>query len=372
MKIKLSKEEARQMLKMFQAPHFTNTRNYITVCRVDEEWVKEILPPPLEMAEPIVTFALSKGDQFAGLVCGVQCKYGDLVGDWGLAYVMDTDFAVIYGREGLAEPKKLGVTQVQDDGKRYIGTISRFGQEVLRIEADIKGPGPEGMGSGSDDPDLVGAHFEVHLKRCGKPSHLFTKEEIGTLMRSADDRKRNILVIDEDGTARIIQDTTMKFLYPVRHEAWEPRNNYVGKYSTLSTLDTTYLQSLQGWLGYLESGQRQYMDYTHSEQNIDHLIEKIGNIINLTKIEKLCLGLDIWVAKVMESEVFHDPGLFSRVLCSLPTQSGPHILPVTDEGNIYGFLRFVHILPLHLLGWGAPMRFESGGRSRQSDPLMIK
>ena len=129
--------------------------------------------------------------------------------------------------------------------------------------------------AGFDDPDLVGAHFEVHLKRCGKPSHLFTKEEIGTLMRSADDRKRNILVIDEDGTAKIIQDTTMRFLYPVRHEAWEPRNNYVGKYSTLSTLDTTYLQSLQGWLGYLESGQRQYMDYTHSEQNIDHLIEKI-------------------------------------------------------------------------------------------------
>ena len=129
--------------------------------------------------------------------------------------------------------------------------------------------------SGFDDPDLDGAHFEIHLKRCGKPFHLFTKEEIGTLMRSADDRKRNMLVIDEDGRANIIQDTTMGFLYPVRHEAWEARNNYVGKYSTLSTLDTTYLQSLQGWLGYLESGQRQYMDYTHSEQNIDHLIEKI-------------------------------------------------------------------------------------------------
>ena len=80
MKIKMSKEEAKQMLKMFQSPHFTNTRNYITVCKVDEEWVKDILPAPLEMDEPLVTFALSKGNQFSGLVCGVQCKYKDIVG----------------------------------------------------------------------------------------------------------------------------------------------------------------------------------------------------------------------------------------------------------------------------------------------------
>lgn len=171
MKIKMSKEEARQMLKMFQSPHFTNTRNYITVCKVDEEWVKEILPAPLEMDEPLVTFALSKGDQFSGLVCGVQCRYKDIVGSWGLAYVMDTDLAVIYGREGLAEPKKLGVTTVHDDGKKYIGSVSRFGQEVLRIEADIKGAGPEGIGGGSMD----NFHFKYSIKADGsglEPIHL--------------------------------------------------------------------------------------------------------------------------------------------------------------------------------------------------------
>ena len=129
--------------------------------------------------------------------------------------------------------------------------------------------------AGFEDPDLGGVRFEVHLKRCGKPSHLFTKEEIETLMYSADDRKQNILVIDENGRAELIQDITQRFLYPVRHEAWEPRKNYVGKYSDLSTLNDTYMQSLQGWLDYLESGQRQFMDCTCTEQNIDHLIEKI-------------------------------------------------------------------------------------------------
>lgn len=129
--------------------------------------------------------------------------------------------------------------------------------------------------AGFDSPDKDGSHFAICLKRCGKPSHLFTKEEIETLMRNADDRKRNMLVVDENGRANIIQDITQGFLYPVRHEAWDPKNNYVGKYSNLSTLDDTYLLSLQGWLSYLESGQKQYMDYIRSERDIDYLIEKI-------------------------------------------------------------------------------------------------
>ena len=171
MKIRMTREEALDMLKHFSTPHFTNTRNYVTVCEVDPAWVKSILPAPLEPDQPIVTFALSKGDQFSGLVCGVQCRYGDLVGSWGLAYVMDTDLAVIYGREGLAEPKKLGVTTVSDDGKKYVGTVSRFGQELLRIEADIAGPGPEGLGGGS----LDNFHFKYSVKADGsglEPVHL--------------------------------------------------------------------------------------------------------------------------------------------------------------------------------------------------------
>lgn len=171
MKIKLTREEALDMLIHFKSPHFTNTRNYVTVCEVDEAWVKSILPPPLEYDQPIVTFAVSKGDQFSGLVCGVQCRFKDIVGSWGLAYVMDTDLAVIYGREGLAEPKKLGVTTVVDDGKKYVGTVSRFGQEPLRIEADIAGPGPEGLGGGSMD----NLHFKYSVKADGtglEPVHL--------------------------------------------------------------------------------------------------------------------------------------------------------------------------------------------------------
>lgn len=163
MKMVLTRAEALEMLKCFQSPHFTNTRNYVTVVETDSEWVKSILPPPLTPDEPVVTFCISKGDQFTGLVCGVQCRYGDIIGSYGLAYVMDTDLGVIYGREGLAEPKKLGITTVFDDGKKFIGTVSRFGQELLRIEADIVGPGPEELGGGS----MNNFHFKYSIKADG-------------------------------------------------------------------------------------------------------------------------------------------------------------------------------------------------------------
>ena len=178
MKIKMSREEAQGMLKYFEHPHFTNVRNYITILEVDPKWVEEILPPPLKPAAPVVTIALSEGDQFHGLVMGVNAKFGDIEGSWGLAYVMDTDLGVIYGREGLAEPKKLGVTTTELNDGKFVGTVSRFGAEVLRVEADVIGLAAEPVmgntmenfhfkydinadGSGISDVDLILSHFDV-------------------------------------------------------------------------------------------------------------------------------------------------------------------------------------------------------------------
>lgn len=171
MKIVLSREEAQDMLNRFKSPHFTNTKNYITVFTTDPDWVKSILPPPLKPAEPLVTISISKGDQFSGLVLGVQARYNDMVGDYGLAYVMDTDLAVIFGREGLGEPKKLGITSVSDDGEKFVGTVSRWGQELLRVEADFGDVAPEGIGCGPMD----NFHFKYSIKADGsglEPVHL--------------------------------------------------------------------------------------------------------------------------------------------------------------------------------------------------------
>lgn len=115
----------------------------------------------------------------------------------------------------------------------------------------------------------------IQLVKCGNPSHLFTKNELAELMRNADDRVNNRLVIDEDGYAKIIPDNEEAWLYPVRHEVWCAGNVYVGKYSKLSTLDDDYLSSLQGWLSYLRSGHRSYIDYVDDE-NLDELLSEIS------------------------------------------------------------------------------------------------
>lgn len=117
--------------------------------------------------------------------------------------------------------------------------------------------------------------FSIMLERSGKPTHLFTKSEIEELMRKADDRKTNILVIDENGYAQMMQSIRESQLYPVRNEAWQAGNMYVGRYSSLSDLSRTYICSLQGWLMYLETGRTVYMDYMHDNNNIEELIQEI-------------------------------------------------------------------------------------------------
>ena len=89
---------------------------------------------------------------------------------------------------------------------------------------------------------------------------LKTFEEIEELMRNADDSFNNKLVIDEDGTAHILQNPQLGCLYPVSIETWCAGNGYVGPASSLSDTLPSYHLCLQLWLYYLMTGKRQYDD----------------------------------------------------------------------------------------------------------------
>ena len=102
-----------------------------------------------------------------------------------------------------------------------------------------------------------------------------TRDEIMELMKNADDRTDNMLVIDEDGYAKIIQKVQNGYLYPVSHEAWNAGNVYVGKYSNLSTLEDDYISSLQGWLLYLKYNRHVRMDYVHDNKDENELLQEI-------------------------------------------------------------------------------------------------
>lgn len=120
-------------------------------------------------------------------------------------------------------------------------------------------------------------HFSIFPIGSKKPLHLFTKKEIESAMRNADDRVDNQLVIDEDGYAKIIEG---KFeyveVYPVKSGLWTAGGVYVGKYATLSMLDDIYYNMLRGWLSYLKTGRTQYAgDLWDLNQDETDLIQEI-------------------------------------------------------------------------------------------------
>lgn len=65
-------------------------------------------------------------------------------------------------------------------------------------------------------------------------------------------------------------------MFPVRHEPWDAGKNYVGKYSDLLTLNDEYISSLQGWLLYLQTGRKQYIDYVRENVDEEGILAEIG------------------------------------------------------------------------------------------------
>ena len=106
--------------------------------------------------------------------------------------------------------------------------------------------------------------FDIEAEKFINPEHLFSREEIKFLMKNADDRFDNQLVIDENGYAKIIRDCWGS-TYPVSHGVWCSGNCYVGKYSDLSDLDICYASSLHSWLVYLKTGKPIRADYCDCE-----------------------------------------------------------------------------------------------------------
>ncbi len=134
-------------------------------------------------------------------------------------------------------------------------------------------------------PEFSHPHFNIKIKR-GKllPSlSIFTKENVKKLMREADNRLGNDIVVDYDGNLKMLSGEMCKDknLYPVRIEHWQAGNNYVGKYSNLCDVDRTYRFLLFGWLNWLRYGVSMYVDYIEEEYNDEQkLLDEINKEMN--------------------------------------------------------------------------------------------
>ena len=129
--------------------------------------------------------------------------------------------------------------------------------------------------NGFDDIREYPEWVSIDFIRGEKPAHLFTREEIEQEIKKADDRVSNQLIIDENGYVKVTRNEGYGKLYPVRFEQWDAGNRYVGKYADLSLFNVVYLVALDGWLNYLKTGRKQYMDDYYKELNEEELIKEI-------------------------------------------------------------------------------------------------
>lgn len=151
----------------------------------------------------------------------------------------------------------------------YYVNSRQWGQIVYNYCQEKINKVVQSAGYNENDIRIPTINIELHRSNA-KPSHLFNEEEIRQLMKKADDRNHNILVIDEDGYAQIVNTPSQALWYPTRQEAWCAGNVYVGKYSNLSDASRAYHVSLAGWLSYLKTGARSYgnewISYTSEEK----------------------------------------------------------------------------------------------------------
>ncbi|MCU7666816.1 hypothetical protein [Bacillus thuringiensis] len=136
--------------------------------------------------------------------------------------------------------------------------------------------------------DLVnrGFEFEIICHRISRPSTP-SIDELTKVLLLGDDNYNNSLVIDYDGTIKLLKITNSTPLakdgYPVRFETFQTGNGYVGTASDLNHLEQTYQGLLENWLLHLETGRELYCDYVEGTSSIEKLTDSINKEIQVLK-----------------------------------------------------------------------------------------
>ncbi|ADO57440.1 hypothetical protein [Paenibacillus polymyxa] len=115
----------------------------------------------------------------------------------------------------------------------------------------------------------------------------FTKEEVADVLQKGNDDRHNSLIIDFDGTPKLIPFTNDGSKYAVRYETFNAGNGYVGEKSQLNHLNGTYQALLEAWVEYLGYGRRLgsgvYRDYAEYSESIEELQAKAIKLVNSMK-----------------------------------------------------------------------------------------
>ncbi len=182
MKYKRTETEVKEICKAM-GNCFPNMKGVIVLATTTKEFAREVLPAHLDIDEtPIVSFNIGESTLFDSMTVSISCSYKGEPGFYGLGFILNNDHSTIYGRELWGEPKKLGDISYSREGGKVVATASRFGKELVRIEAEMlmeveDHSSLEVMrnyhhkytlaadGSGIDDPQLVEVMFKNDVRK---------------------------------------------------------------------------------------------------------------------------------------------------------------------------------------------------------------
>lgn len=138
-----SREEIAQLERVLSEPHFVAGRRLTIEFLTDPETYARLLPPPLEpAAAPLVVAGIGcwrsncVGD-YAGGSLSLAARHNGLEGGFAVTMWMDSEPAVVFGRDFFGEPKKLATSGLVRDGDRVHAWIERHGVRLVAIEADL-------------------------------------------------------------------------------------------------------------------------------------------------------------------------------------------------------------------------------------------
>jgi acetoacetate decarboxylase len=154
-----SPEEVARIQSVLQRPRFVGAEMLTVDFLTSPDTVAAVLPPGLEpVDEPLVTAMVGRWRSncvadFTGGAIYVMARHKDIEAPYVLAMYMDTDHAIIFGRDLFGEPKKQAATYLHRRDDLMHGYVERLGVRIIEIKAEL----PKDLGPA----EVSGANFNV-------------------------------------------------------------------------------------------------------------------------------------------------------------------------------------------------------------------
>ncbi|MEM2958978.1 MAG: acetoacetate decarboxylase family protein [Candidatus Jordarchaeaceae archaeon] len=151
---------------------FYNAEMLITIFLTTPEFIKKILPPPLQPPEIplglvyVANFPKTTLKQsYHEAAIFLDTLFEGKPGNYCLTMPVDNDMAMVQGRELVGFPKKMAEISLEKKGERILGKVTRRGVEILKIQASLTGQKLK--------PEQVYQLFAADKDERGMPIHTY-------------------------------------------------------------------------------------------------------------------------------------------------------------------------------------------------------